>query len=148
MSVRRKQRKDLTVSLSEIAKDDGRYDVHVFQFLLESLTYSQQLFGKNIESENEEERHVTGQELCEGIRRHALEQFGFMAKTVFEGWGIHTTDDFGEIVYLLIRNKLMAKRESDSIGDFHNVYCFDTAFDDAFAFEKGEKKKSRRGQAT
>jgi len=73
-------------------------------------------------------RHVTGKELSEGLRDYALEQFGAMAKTVLEYWGIHSTKDFGKIVFLLIETGLLRKTEEDSIQDFENVYDFDEAF--------------------
>ena len=74
------------------------------------------------------ERHVTGQELCEAIRRYALDQYGYMAKTVLNSWGIHGTGDFGEIVFNLIRMGQMRKTPADARVDFDNVYDFDTAF--------------------
>ena len=73
-------------------------------------------------------RHVTGRELCGGLRDYALEQFGPMARTVLEYWGIRSTVDFGKIVFLLIEAELLKKTEGDSIHDFENVYDFDQAF--------------------
>ena len=64
-------------------------------------------------SEPGPEQHVTGQELCEAIRRYALEQYGYMAKTVLNSWGIHGTSDFGEIVFNLIRIGQMRKTPSE-----------------------------------
>ena len=78
------------------------------------------------------ERHVTGQELCEAIRRYALEQYGYMAKTVLNSWGLHSTSDFGEIVFNLIRVGQMRKTPSDTRVDFDNVYDFDTALKQDF----------------
>ena len=144
MSAEREERNNSLESVIRLAKNDGRYDIRAFQFLFEALKYAQELYGKDSESENEIERHVTGQEMCEGIRRFALEQFGYMAKAVFEGWGIYRTDDFGEIVYLLIQNRLMAKTESDSIEDFHRIYDFHTAFEDVFAPDKSKEGRAKR----
>jgi uncharacterized repeat protein (TIGR04138 family) len=84
-------------------------------------------------SEFEEcERHVTGQELCEAIRRYALEQYGYMAKTVLNSWGLRNTSDFGEIVFNLIRVGQMRKTPSDTRVDFDNIYDFDTALKQDF----------------
>ena len=55
------------------------------------------------------QHHVTGQELCEAIRRYALDQYGYMAKLVLNNWGIRSTGDFGEIVFNLIRIGRMRK---------------------------------------
>ena len=75
----------------------------------------------------EKERHLTGQQLCEALRQYALDQYGYMAKTVLNSWGLQTTSDFGEIVYNMIREKLMKKSETDRREDFDDVYGFDTA---------------------
>ncbi len=78
------------------------------------------------------EKHVTGQELCEAIRQFALQQFGYMAKTVLNNWGITRTGDFGEIVFNLIRIGQMRKTPHDCREDFDDVYEFDAAFEQDF----------------
>ncbi len=85
-----------------------------------------------------EERHVTGQELCEAVRRFALEQYGYMAKTVLANWGIHATADVGELVFNLIRIRQMRKTPHDRREDFHEVYDFQTAFQQDFRFAPSE----------
>ncbi len=49
--------------------------------------------------------------MCEAIRLYALEQYGYMAKTVLNSWGVHNTGDFGEIVFNLIRIEQMKKTQ-------------------------------------
>jgi uncharacterized repeat protein (TIGR04138 family) len=75
------------------------------------------------------QRHVTGQQLCEGIREYALSQFGLMAKVVLNSWGIQSTSDFGEIVYNLIRVGVLKKSSRDRRAHFNDVYDFEHAFD-------------------
>ena len=72
-------------------------------------------------------RHVSGQQLCEGLRLLALESWGSLAQAVLASWNIRTTRDFGEMVFLLIRLGLMGKQDSDRIEDFGNVYDFNQA---------------------
>ncbi len=79
-------------------------------------------------SDEEADRHMTGQQLCGAIREHAKEQFGYMAKAVLNNWGLHTTSDFGDIVYNLIDIGMMKKSENDRREDFNDVYDFETAF--------------------
>jgi uncharacterized repeat protein (TIGR04138 family) len=129
-----------------LLKEDKRYKFEAYVFLFESLHYAQNVLQlgsecPTVSAEDEEEsagreRHVTGQELCEAIRRYALEQYGYMAKTVLNGWGIHTTADFGEIVFNLIRIGQMRKTPTDSVDDFKDVYDFDVAFKQQFKIEK------------
>lgn len=78
-------------------------------------------------------RHVTGQQLCEACRLYGLEQYGFLATRVLSSWGVHSTSDFGEIVYNLIDIEQMRKSESDRREDFDDIYSFDTAFVPQFA---------------
>jgi uncharacterized repeat protein (TIGR04138 family) len=73
-------------------------------------------------------RHVTGAELLGGLRVYALDQFGPMAKSILNSWGIKTSRDFGAIVFNLIDHKVFSKTESDRIEDFEGVFDFDDAF--------------------
>ncbi|MFO0939145.1 MAG: Minf_1886 family protein [Pirellulales bacterium] len=120
--------------LLELLQQDQRYHLEAYQFVREALAYSQEILQMNTDAEvNEEgENHITGQQLCEGIRQYSVQQYGYMAKTVLNTWGIFSTGDFGEIVYNLIRIKHMKKSDSDRREDFDDVYEFETAFDPQF----------------
>ena len=80
------------------------------------------------------ERHVTGQQLCEAIRLHALEQYGYMARIVLKRWGVTSTSDFGEIVYNLIRLGWMKKSDADRREDFDDCYDFSEAIEQQYEF--------------
>jgi uncharacterized repeat protein (TIGR04138 family) len=88
--------------------------------------------SKEQEKEKEREKHLTGQQLCEAIRIYALEQYGYMAKTVLNSWGVHNTGDFGEIVFNLIRIKQMKKTREDRREDFNDVFDFETGLTRSF----------------
>ena len=107
---------------------DARYDLNAYAFVYEALAFTQKLLGRDMHSEDPKDRHVTGQELVEGIRQCALEQFGPLAPTVFRSWGVRRTEDFGEIVFNLVESGLMGKTESDGREDFRGGYDFDEAF--------------------
>jgi uncharacterized repeat protein (TIGR04138 family) len=117
-----------------LLRRDRRYPVEAYQFVHEALQYATKpakaVGGseKFAAPEESEERHVTGQELCEGIRRYATDQYGLMAKIVLNNWGIYQTSDFGEIVYNLIEVNRMRKSDSDRREHFDDVYDFDEAF--------------------
>jgi uncharacterized repeat protein (TIGR04138 family) len=108
-----------------IVAKDPRYHRDAYGFVREALDFTQKQVGKETRGQI---RHVTGQELLEGIRRFALEQFGPMAITVFEEWGVRHARDFGEIVFNMVEIGLLAKTEKDSRADFQNGYSFDDAF--------------------
>ena len=114
-------------NLEEIAAEDGRFCADVIEFVYEGLGYTM----KNIV---DEPGHVTGQLLCEGLRKLAVERWGGLAKLVLNNWGISSTNDFGQIVYLMIKHKWMSAQPADSFEDFSNVYDFQTVFKDQFEF--------------
>jgi uncharacterized repeat protein (TIGR04138 family) len=125
----------------ELISRDNRYQIEAYQFVREALSYAQDILqlGSRPLSEEEEggdpppqEPHLTGQQLCEAIRQYALEQYGYMAKTVLNSWGVRSTSDFGEIVYNLISVELMKKSKSDRREDFDDVYDFEVAFREGF----------------
>jgi uncharacterized repeat protein (TIGR04138 family) len=107
-------------AINEICSQDQRYKPDSYEFVMQALSFTQKEFKK--------EGHISGQELLEGIRKFALEQYGPMAKTVLLHWGITRTSDFGNIVFNMIGQKLLSKTENDSRHDFEDVYDFETAF--------------------
>jgi uncharacterized repeat protein (TIGR04138 family) len=114
-------------TIEEIARENGRYSAAAFKFVYEGLGYTVQNIAK-------EPRHVSGQTLCEGLRRMAMERYGRLALLVLNSWGIKVTRDFGEIVYTLIDHEWMSAQPTDSIDDFNGVYDFQIAFKDQFTF--------------
>lgn len=120
-------------ALEQIIATDNRYHRDVYHFLREALDFTQ----KNVGRENAGKiRHVTGQELLNGLRQYALQQFGPMAVTVFEEWGVKSCPDFGEVVFNMVESGLLAKTEKDSREDFRNGYDFTDAFRKPFWPEK------------
>ncbi len=115
----------------ELLQQDVRYHIEAYQFVREALAYAQETLKMPAQGA-EGEHHITGQQLCEAIRQYAVEQYGYMALTVLNNWGVHRTGDFGEIVYNLIRIKHMKKSESDRREDFDEVYDFANAFEPVF----------------
>ncbi|MCF6158177.1 MAG: hypothetical protein E3K32_06340 [wastewater metagenome] len=121
--------------IKEIIKKDPRYSPVAYQFVFEALDYTANMLGKNQHRLTDQERHVTGKQLMEGIRQYALKQFGYMVLTVFELWGIKQDADFGNVVFNLVESGLMGKTESDSKDDFKNSYDFKKVFDEEFKLD-------------
>ncbi len=114
-------------SLEKIAREDGRFSPDAVRFVYEGLGYT----VKNVV---DEPRHVSGQDLSEGLKKLAIEKWGRLAMLVLNNWSIKTTRDFGEIVYMMIVNSWMSAQPTDSIDDFNDVYDFQTTFKDKFKF--------------
>ncbi len=106
--------------LDGILARDPRYTVEAYAFVRGGLDFTVRRLKKP--------RHISGQELLEGIREFAIEEFGPMTKTVLNGWGISCTEDIGEIVFNMVETGLLGKTEEDSRADFANGYDFDEAF--------------------
>ncbi len=104
---------------------DPRYAREAYTFVREALDFTQKLI---VRENRGQIRHVSGQELLDGIRQFALQQFGPMSVTVFEEWGIRNCRDFGDIVFNMVETSLLAKTDRDTREDFRNGYDFTEAF--------------------
>jgi uncharacterized repeat protein (TIGR04138 family) len=111
-------------ALAQIEAKDRRYSRDAYLFVREALDHTQKAIAKSARRV----RHVTGQELLQGIREFALQQYGPMAKTLLAEWGVNGSQDFGEIVFNMIEVGWLAKTEKDSRADFQDGYDFDEAF--------------------
>jgi uncharacterized repeat protein (TIGR04138 family) len=114
----------------EVWRKDGRYSLEAYQFLFESLEQAVKCTGRDVEKGTG--RHVSGQELVEGMRLHALDLFGPLAGQVWRSWRIESTLDWGRIVFLLVEARLLNRQETDSIDDFASCFDFDEAFRDGY----------------
>ena len=111
-------------AVARICARDGRYAPEAFIFLNEGLLQTL----KQVQEKEKKPRQISGAELAAGLRKHALAQFGPLALTVLNRWGVRTTRDFGEIVFLLLEAGLLGKTEEDKLEDFDDLYDFDAAF--------------------
>jgi uncharacterized repeat protein (TIGR04138 family) len=108
-----------------IVEEDSRYAPEAYFFVQEGVTYTAEKLKRR---GNEDNQHITGPELLDGIRRYALDEFGQMSKLVFEEWGITCTEDFGNIVFSMVSHNLLGASEEDNIVDFRDIYDFEDAF--------------------
>jgi len=111
--------------LDAIVERDPRFSREAYHFLREALDFTQKFISKENKGAI---RHVTGQELLDGLRQFALHQFGPMTMTVLEEWGIRHCRDFGDIVFNMVESGLLAKTEKDTRDDFQAGYDFTEAF--------------------
>jgi len=126
-------------TLDQILAKDSRYRRDAYLFVRDALDFTQ----KTAPRERREGFHVSGQELLAGIRDYALTQFGPMAITVLEEWGITRCEDFGEIVFNVVEAGLFSKTDRDSREDFQNGYDFDEAFRKPFLPQSKVSKETK-----
>lgn len=124
-------------AMTQLILADGRYPLDAFEFLHEGLERAVQAHH-GAEPSAPGRRHVSGAQLCEALRDHAIGRWGPLARTVLEHWNIDSTHDFGEMVYLLVDNGFMQKTDEDSLEDFDAVYDFEQAFRVRVQFELKE----------
>lgn len=111
-----------------ICREDSRFDRRAYHFVRQGLDATVKNLKKNDPGRIERSPHVSGRELLDGLRVHALDQFGPLSKTVLDSWGVRRCSDFGEIVFNLIDYNVFSKTDSDRREDFANLYDFDDAF--------------------
>jgi uncharacterized repeat protein (TIGR04138 family) len=119
------QRPSFEQAVQQILARDRRYQAEAYAFLREALDFTVRTLQK---PQSGPMRHVTGQELLQGIRTYALQEFGPIAATVLRTWGVRGTEDFGHIVFNMVESGVLGKTEQDRREDFANGYDFEEAF--------------------
>lgn len=113
--------------LTRIRVHDDHYHERAYLFVLAAIEF--------LQSRLEARRHVTGAELSWACRDFAVRQFGLLATPVLEYWGVRRTEDFGRIVYILVKAGLLSTQPGDREEDFAGVFEFDDAFGEPYPWE-------------
>ena len=111
-------------AVENILKRETRFEAGAYFLLKDALDFTL----KRTREEHGEDRHVSGAELVEGFRDHALQEFGPMALTLLQEWGVVKCSDVGDMVFELIEEGMFGKQDSDTREDFANHYEFSEAF--------------------
>lgn len=122
------QNPDFGEIVALICKEDPRFNRKAYDFVRLGLDHTVKELRKKETTKADKSRHVSGPELLEGLRIYALEQFGPLAKTVLNAWGVKRCRDFGDIVFNLIDYNVFSKTDSDRREDFSDIFDFDEAF--------------------
>lgn len=131
-------RQDIEAGIMAICQADGRFRPAAYRFVMyEGIEYTTRDYLKLTEATR---RHLTGAELCEGLRLLALKQFGFMALDVWRSWGITSTRDWGTVVFNLCDNNLLSRNDEDCIEHFDNVFDLEKGLRQAFCFHDAVSK--------
>lgn len=111
----------------------GGFSPNAFQFIRDGLGHTVRMVHGDdaadaVVDEEDESRHVSGRDLCMGLRDYAIRRYGLLAKTVLNHWGVTQTEDFGKIVFALVDAGLLRKTDEDTIEDFQGVFDFEDEF--------------------
>ncbi len=107
--------------LDQLRERNPRFHVHSYGFVLRAL--------HSVIQSLDEPRHISGRELTEGVRELAIGQYGPLARTVLEHWGIHETEDVGRVVFAMVEQGILIKQEGDRPEDFADLFDFEEAFE-------------------
>lgn len=129
------------LAVADAVSGDARYAPEAYQFLRDALDHTIKVLQKGTKAAVS---HVSGPELCNGLRDYALEQFGPMVPTILEAWGVKTTRDVGEMVFNLIRTGAFSRSDTDRVEDFADIYSFRDAFETPFLPTRGLKSPRSR----
>ena len=119
--------------IQRVIEEQGLYPIEAFEFVQRGVTYTSDLIHAS-QTDTTISRHVSGRQLCEGLREYARIQWGLLSRLVLRYWNIHSTEDFGRIVFTLVEHGGLAKTEEDTMEDFRKVYDFTAAFDGEYQF--------------
>jgi uncharacterized repeat protein (TIGR04138 family) len=104
--------------LDELAERDHRFPREAYDFIFQSLKYAMIMDASPPPSRS---RHVTARQLVEACESFANETYGASAKSQLKSWGIETSSNVGDLVFLLVENGLFGKREDDQRSDFNHL---------------------------
>ena len=102
-----------------------KFHPDAYRFVFEALQFTQERLKKSAQDAEDDSAHISGPELLQGVRELGLKKFGMLAKSVFQHWGVKSTDDFGRIVFELIECGEMRKTDRDQLTDFFDVFDFE-----------------------
>jgi uncharacterized repeat protein (TIGR04138 family) len=115
------------IKIRELVREKPQFGQSAYHFVFEALDFTMLRLGKH--RRRGEGRHLTVDELLEGVREFAISQYGPLARVVLESMAIYRTEDFGEVVFNLVDKGLLNKQDSDSPEQFKHGFSFREAFD-------------------
>jgi len=120
-------------AVEKVRATDARFEAEAYAFLRDALDAA---IKRRKKARKDVGGHVNAGELLEGFRLHALQEFGPMARTVFNYWGVRSCEDIGSMVFNLVQAGVFGKTEEDSLDSFREGYDFADAFEKPFQPER------------
>ena len=107
---------------ADILAKDQRYNARAYALVSDVVHF---LSG-------EQNRHVSGEEVLDEFKERALDLFGPMTYTVLDEWGVHSTEDIGEMMFNLVDARRIGRGEHDTQDSFAGGYDFKETFFDIY----------------
>ena len=102
---------DLADKIKRLLQRETRYKADAYEFVNAAVNYAATLENSN------EKQHIAALERLAGVRDFAFRQYGPFAVEVLKSWGLNTASDIGNIVFMLIDEKVLFAGENDSPDD-------------------------------
>ncbi len=112
------------LAVERIRAADARYACDAYAFVMDGLDHTVRAL--------DERRHVSAEELLDGLCRFARDKFGMLAYDVLRSWGVTTGRDVGDIVFHLIDAGILSRREEDTREDFDTALDLKRALEDTY----------------
>jgi uncharacterized repeat protein (TIGR04138 family) len=110
--------------LQLLEERDARFDRRAYLHVLAAL--------QEVMDRLPEPRHISARELAEEVGSLALERYGLMSRIVLEHWGVHSTENVGDIVFALVDAGVLVKQDEDRVEDFEDVFDFEEKFETGY----------------
>lgn len=115
--------------IEELVRQDPRYEAEAYAFLRDAL---EKALRQRKKQKKDASPHVSSAELLDAFRVHGLKEFGPMALTVFDYWGVRSCEDVGQMVFNLVGAGVFGKTDADTLDSFSNLFDFKDAFEAPF----------------
>lgn len=141
---------DLRAELTPLLANDPRFSIEAYLFIFEAIEHTKSLRRSGIQSQlsakldslppkakpkASRKEHVTGRELCLGIRDLLWRQYGMMSLAIVRSWGLRTSADIGAIVFHMVDSGDLDATKADSPADFQDVLTFDDTLRSGYQFD-------------
>jgi uncharacterized repeat protein (TIGR04138 family) len=104
-------------AFSDILSRDARYEARAYALL-----------SAVIQKLGEGGRSFSGEDVLEEFKETALDQYGPLAYTVLDAWGVRRCEDVGEMMFNLAESGRVGKGEDNTAESFAGGYDFKEAF--------------------
>lgn len=104
-------------AVDHLREHDPRYRREAYGFVMVALAAAARALPE-VRRTDPVRRHLTGSELLASVIELARSEFGVMAPTVFQEWGLRSGGDVGELVFQLVEAGQLTARPEDRREDF------------------------------
>ncbi len=126
--------------IARAAQNHPEYAHEAYRYIANAVpVIAREIQEQAEQSKGTPKRHISIAELLQGLRKHLIKDFGRLAIDILGAWHVHSTADFGNIVYNLVESGVLSLSPEDSLGDFYNRYSFHDAFVAPFQARNGDQ---------